>query len=54
MTQREIIKTLLAGEIPDRVGLNEHFWPFIVANGWDEQGTRPSFAVSPIVTAGDC
>jgi len=38
MTQREIIKTLLSGEIPERVGLNEHFWPFIGANGWNQQG----------------
>lgn len=38
MTQREIIKTLMAKEIPDRVGLNEHFWPFIRENGWAAQG----------------
>jgi uroporphyrinogen decarboxylase len=38
MTQREIIQTLLAKEIPERVGLNEHFWPHIVPNAWGEQG----------------
>ena len=34
MTQREIIKALLSRQIPERVGLNEHFWPFINENGW--------------------
>jgi hypothetical protein len=38
MTQREIIKALLAKEIPERVGLNEHFWPHIIDNAWGEQG----------------
>lgn len=38
MTSRETIKTLLAKEIPERVGLNEHFWPHIVDNAWGEQG----------------
>ncbi|MFP4052412.1 MAG: uroporphyrinogen decarboxylase family protein [Phycisphaerae bacterium] len=38
MTPREIIKTLLNKEIPERVGLNESFWPFICDNGWAEQG----------------
>lgn len=38
MTKRETIKTLLAGGIPDRVGLNEHFWPHIIPNAWGEQG----------------
>ena len=41
MTQREIIKTLLAKDIPERVGLNEHFWPHIVENSWGEQGVEP-------------
>lgn len=38
MTKREIIKTLLAKQIPDRVGLNESFWPYIIANAWKDQG----------------
>jgi uroporphyrinogen decarboxylase len=38
MTPREIIKALLAKEIPERVGLNEHFWPHIIDNAWGEQG----------------
>jgi uroporphyrinogen decarboxylase len=41
MTKREIIKTLLAKEIPERVGLNESFWPFICENAWQEQGVQP-------------
>lgn len=40
MNPREIIKTLLAKEIPDRVGLNEHFWPYIMENGWAAQGMQ--------------
>lgn len=38
MTKREIIRTLLAKQIPERVGLHEHFWPFICENAWAEQG----------------
>jgi uroporphyrinogen decarboxylase len=38
MTQREIIRALLARQIPERVGLNEHFWPHIIENAWEEQG----------------
>lgn len=38
MTRRETIKTLLEKKIPERVGLNESFWPFIRENGWEEQG----------------
>ena len=41
MTGREIIKTLLRREIPERVGLNESFWPYIVENAWGEQGIAP-------------
>jgi uroporphyrinogen decarboxylase len=41
MTKREIIKTLLAKEIPERVGLNEAFWPHIVENAWGGQGIEP-------------
>ena len=41
MTSREIIKALLAKEIPERVGLNESFWPHIVENAWGEQGVEP-------------
>ncbi len=38
MTNRDIIKSLLAKEIPERAGLNEHFWPYIIENAWGEQG----------------
>jgi len=38
MTKRDVIKTLLAKQLPDRVGLNEHFWPHIIPNAWREQG----------------
>ena len=41
MTKREIIKTLLAKECPERVGLNESFWPHIIENAWGEQGVEP-------------
>jgi len=41
MTKREIIKTLLSKQIPDRVGLNEHFWPYIIENAWQKQGIAP-------------
>ena len=38
MTKREVMKTLMKKQIPDRVGLNESFWPFIVENSWGKQG----------------
>ena len=38
MTKREIIKSLLAKQIPDRMGLHEHFWPYICENAWEQQG----------------
>ena len=38
MTKREIIKVLQDKEIPDRVGLNEHFWPFIPETGRGDRG----------------
>jgi uroporphyrinogen decarboxylase len=41
MTKRDIIKTLLAKQLPERVGLNEHFWPYICENAWQEQGVPP-------------
>jgi uroporphyrinogen decarboxylase len=41
MTKREIIKTLLAKQIPERVGLNEAFWPHIIPNAWQVQGIEP-------------
>lgn len=41
MTSREIMKCLLAKQIPERVGLNESFWPHIVENSWGEQGISP-------------
>jgi len=37
-TKREVIKTLLAKKLPERVGLNEHFWPHIIENAWKDQG----------------
>ncbi len=41
MTKREIIKTLLKKELPERVGLDEHFWPHIIDNAWGAQGVAP-------------
>lgn len=38
MSKREVIRTLLDKRIPDRLGLNEHFWPHIVENSWGAQG----------------
>ena len=38
MNSREVIKTLLNKQLPERIGLNEHFWPFIVDNAWGNQG----------------
>lgn len=38
MSKREIIRSLLNKEIPERMGLNESFWPHIVENSWGEQG----------------
>ena len=38
MTKRDIIKALLNKEIPERVGLNESFWPHIIENAWNDQG----------------
>jgi uroporphyrinogen decarboxylase len=36
--RREIIRTLLDHRLPERVGLNEHFWPHIIENAWGAQG----------------
>ena len=41
MNKRTIIQTLLNKEIPDRVGFNEHFWPYICENAWQAQGIVP-------------
>lgn len=41
VTKREIIKTLLARQIPDRVGLAEAFWPHLIENAWQQQGIAP-------------
>jgi len=38
MRKRDVIKTLLNKQLPDRVGLNESFWPFIMDNAWAAQG----------------
>ena len=41
MTKRQVIRTLLHKQLPDRVGLHEHFWPFIIDNAWAAQGIAP-------------
>ena len=38
---REIIKTLLAKEIPERMGCYESFWPHLFDNHWYAQGCPP-------------
>lgn len=38
MSKRDVIRSLLAKEIPDRIGLHEHFWPHILENAWTAQG----------------
>jgi uroporphyrinogen decarboxylase len=35
---REVIAALLRKQIPERMGVNEHFWPFIRENAWTAQG----------------
>jgi hypothetical protein len=42
MSKRAIIRELLAKRIPERVGLNEHFWPHIIDNAWGAQGIELS------------
>ncbi|MHC4887310.1 MAG: uroporphyrinogen decarboxylase family protein [Planctomycetota bacterium] len=42
MNSRDTIKALLAGELPQRMGLNEHFWGGSVKSAWDQQGLDPS------------
>ncbi len=37
-TSRERLLALLAGEIPDRMGLFEHFWPETLNTEWTAQG----------------
>lgn len=37
-TRRETIRTLLDHRLPERVGLNEHFWPHIIENSWGAEG----------------
>jgi len=40
--KRDTIRALLThGELPERMGLNEHFWPHILDNAWREQGVAP-------------
>jgi uroporphyrinogen decarboxylase len=39
-TSRDIITTLLKKEMPERVGLNEAFWPHIYENSWSGQGMQ--------------
>jgi uroporphyrinogen decarboxylase len=38
MTSYERVKTLLNKEIPDRMGLFEHFWPETLRDYWPKQG----------------
>jgi len=38
MTSRERIKMLFAREIPDRMGLYEHFWPETLRDYWPKDG----------------
>ena len=38
MTSRERMKALFARELPDRMGLFEHFWPETLRDYWPEQG----------------
>ncbi len=38
MTSKEIIKTLMKRQIPDRMGIDEHFWIDSYAGKWLEQG----------------
>ncbi|MHB1458994.1 MAG: hypothetical protein ACYC0V_18950, partial [Armatimonadota bacterium] len=38
MNSREVIKTLLDKQIPDRMGLYEHYWPETLRDYWPEQG----------------
>ena len=38
MCTRDVIRALLNKQIPDRVGIHEHFWPFIIENAWGAQG----------------
>jgi uroporphyrinogen decarboxylase len=40
MKKRDVIAALLRKEIPDRVGLMEHFWPYIIENAWGAQGVE--------------
>ena len=35
---RAVIAALLRKQIPERMGVNEHFWPFIRENAWAAQG----------------
>jgi len=37
-SRRDIISALLRKQIPERMGVNEHFWPFIRENAWTAQG----------------
>jgi len=38
LTPRERMQTLLAKQIPDHMGLYEHFWPETLRDYWPEQG----------------
>lgn len=38
MSKRDVIRSLLAKRIPDRIGLHESFWPHICENAWAAQG----------------
>lgn len=38
MTSRERMTTILAGEVPDRMAVFEHYWPETLNTVWPEQG----------------
>ncbi|OIN98039.1 hypothetical protein AUJ66_01705 [Candidatus Desantisbacteria bacterium CG1_02_38_46] len=38
MTSRERVKVLLNKEIPDKMGIYEHFWPETIRDNWINQG----------------
>ena len=38
MTSKERVEVLLKKEVPDRIGLYEHFWGETLRDCWPEQG----------------
>ncbi len=39
-TRRETIRQLLNHQVPERIGLNEFFWPHLLDNAWKAQGVQ--------------